>query len=87
MQETGEEDQELLQEGQGLIGNLKQDLEAWQLQRLLSGPYDDHNAVITIQAMPSHQLIVGKAAHSEIYRFTEQNKLLPVADEVTHAKA
>ena len=51
LQETGEEDQELLQEGQGVIANLKQCLEAWQLQRLLSGPYDDHDAVISIQAI------------------------------------
>ena len=50
MQETGEEDQELLQEGQSLVANLKRALEAWQLQRLLSGPYDNHNAVLTIQA-------------------------------------
>tara|TARA_B100000963_G_scaffold137364_1_gene119541 strand:- start:282 stop:1229 length:948 start_codon:yes stop_codon:yes gene_type:complete len=45
-----EEDEEMMRESQiGLI-RLKQNLDKWDLQRLLSGEYDQENAVVSINA-------------------------------------
>ena len=45
-----EPDEEIIRESQiGLI-KLKQNLDKWELQRLLSGEYDQENAVVSINA-------------------------------------
>ncbi len=43
-------DQSLLQEAQSRLLQLSQDLDRWELERLLSGPYDQNDAVLTINA-------------------------------------
>lgn len=45
-----EADDSLLQEAQANISHLQQDLDRWELQRLLSGTYDKNGAVLTINA-------------------------------------
>jgi peptide chain release factor 2 len=45
-----EEDQDLLQEAQDNATDLSHELDQWELQQLLSGPYDQKGAVLTINA-------------------------------------
>ena len=45
-----EEDTALAQEAETNLSQLKQDLEKWELQQLLSGTYDKKGAVLTINA-------------------------------------
>ncbi|MDB9457025.1 peptide chain release factor 2 [Dolichospermum circinale CS-1225] len=45
-----ETDTALLQEAESTIKKLNHDLDQWELQQLLSGPYDDKGAVLTINA-------------------------------------
>ncbi|MFB2879265.1 peptide chain release factor 2 [Floridanema aerugineum] len=45
-----EADTALLTEAQTNLSNLNRELERWELQQLLSGPYDDQGAVLTINA-------------------------------------
>lgn len=45
-----ETDEALLQEAESTITKLNHDLDQWELQQLLSGPYDDKGAVLTINA-------------------------------------
>ena len=45
-----DEDQALLQEAEESILQLGQELDQWELQQLLSGPYDKKGAVLTINA-------------------------------------
>lgn len=45
-----EEDQSLLQEAESNVTQLGRDLDQWELQQLLSGPYDAKGAVLTINA-------------------------------------
>jgi peptide chain release factor 2 len=45
-----EPDEDLLQEANGGLQNLKAELDRWELERLLSGPYDKEGAVISINA-------------------------------------
>lgn len=45
-----EEDEALLQEAQSNITHLGHELDQWELQQLLSGPYDQRGAVLTINA-------------------------------------
>ncbi len=43
-------DTSLFQEAQSRLLQLSQDLDRWELERLLSGPYDQNDAVLTINA-------------------------------------
>jgi len=43
-------DEALLQEAQDNLTHLSRSLDQWELQKLLSGPYDDRGAVLTINA-------------------------------------
>lgn len=45
-----ETDEALLQEAESTITKLNRDLDQWELQQLLSGPYDAEGAVLTISA-------------------------------------
>ena len=45
-----EPDQSLFNEAEATLKALTQDLERWELQRLLSGPYDSQGAILTINA-------------------------------------
>ena len=45
-----EPDEELLGEGYGGLQTLRGDLDRWELERLLSGPYDKEGAVLSINA-------------------------------------
>lgn len=45
-----EADTSLLTEAQTNLNNLNRELERWELQQLLSGPYDNQGAVLTINA-------------------------------------
>jgi peptide chain release factor 2 len=45
-----EADESLLQEAQSNLTDLRRELDQWELQQLLSGPYDDRGAFITINA-------------------------------------
>ncbi|MEA5398959.1 peptide chain release factor 2 [Synechococcus sp. BA-124 BA4] len=45
-----EPDEELLSEANGGLQSLRADLDRWELERLLSGPYDKEGAVISINA-------------------------------------
>ncbi|WP_096680752.1 peptide chain release factor 2 [Nostoc sp. NIES-3756] len=45
-----ETDEALLQEAESTITRLNRDLDQWELQQLLSGPYDAEGAVLTINA-------------------------------------
>lgn len=45
-----EEDEALLQEAQSNVTHLGHELDQWELQQLLSGPYDQRGAVLTINA-------------------------------------
>ncbi|MBD2354092.1 peptide chain release factor 2 [Tolypothrix sp. FACHB-123] len=45
-----ETDESLLQEAESTITTLNHELDQWELQQLLSGPYDDKGAVLTINA-------------------------------------
>ncbi|HEY9738165.1 MAG TPA: peptide chain release factor 2 [Trichocoleus sp.] len=45
-----EADEALLQEAQQNVSTLSHELEQWELQQLLSGPYDKRGAVLTINA-------------------------------------
>ena len=45
-----EADEDLLEEANGGLQSLKADLDRWELERLLSGPYDKGGAVLTINA-------------------------------------
>lgn len=45
-----EADEALLQEAQANVSTLNRELEQWELQQLLAGPYDQHGAVLTINA-------------------------------------
>ena len=45
-----EADEELLGEGYSGLGSLRGELDRWELERLLSGPYDKEGAVLTISA-------------------------------------
>ncbi len=45
-----EQDQEMLAESQAALDQLKLDLDRWDLERLLSGPYDKEGAVLSINA-------------------------------------
>ena len=39
----------MLREGLRMLESLQKALEKWKLQKLLSGPYDDRGAILTIQ--------------------------------------
>ena len=43
-------DEGLFQEAEETLTNLNRELEQWEIQQLLSGPYDKHGAVLTINA-------------------------------------
>ena len=43
-------DESLLQEAETTINKLHQELDRWELQQLLSGPYDEKGAILTINA-------------------------------------
>jgi peptide chain release factor 2 len=43
-------DQSLFEEAQGTVAKLSHELDQWELQQLLSGPYDKKGAVLTINA-------------------------------------
>lgn len=43
-------DEALLQEAQGTVAKLSHELDQWELQQLLSGPYDKRGAVLAINA-------------------------------------
>ena len=45
-----EPDAEILQEAQSGLERLRQDLDRWELERLLSGPYDKEGVVLSINA-------------------------------------
>ncbi|MBH8578412.1 peptide chain release factor 2 [Nostocaceae cyanobacterium CENA369] len=45
-----ETDEALLQEAESTVTKLNRDLDQWELQQLLSGPYDSEGAVLTINA-------------------------------------
>ncbi|MFB2770142.1 peptide chain release factor 2 [Pelatocladus sp. BLCC-F211] len=45
-----ETDEALLQEAETTVTKLNKELDQWELQQLLSGPYDDKGAVLTINA-------------------------------------
>ncbi|MFQ6538433.1 MULTISPECIES: peptide chain release factor 2 [Aphanothece] len=45
-----EADGELLEEANGGLAQLRSELDRWELERLLSGPYDKEGAVLTINA-------------------------------------
>ncbi|NET49533.1 MAG: peptide chain release factor 2 [Merismopedia sp. SIO2A8] len=45
-----EPDDGLLEEAQGTVSLLNRELEQWEVQQLLSGTYDQHGAVLTINA-------------------------------------
>jgi peptide chain release factor 2 len=45
-----EPDEALLHEAHSNLASLSQDLDQWELQQMLAGPYDDHGAVLTINA-------------------------------------
>jgi peptide chain release factor 2 len=45
-----DEDQSLFIEAKANLSQLKKELEYWELQQLLADPYDDHGAVLTINA-------------------------------------
>ncbi|BAY11747.1 peptide chain release factor 2 [Calothrix sp. NIES-2098] len=45
-----ETDEGLLEEAESTITKLNHELDQWELQQLLSGPYDDKGAVLTINA-------------------------------------
>lgn len=45
-----EADEALLQEAQSNLTHLNRELEQWELQQLLSGTYDQHGAILTINA-------------------------------------
>jgi len=45
-----EADEGLLQEAESTVTQLHRDLDQWELQQLLSGPYDSQGAVLTINA-------------------------------------
>ncbi|HLP92201.1 MAG TPA: peptide chain release factor 2 [Nostocaceae cyanobacterium] len=45
-----ETDEALLAEAESTVNKLNQDLDQWELQQLLSGPYDSQGAVLTINA-------------------------------------
>ncbi|PMB45437.1 peptide chain release factor 2 [Fischerella thermalis CCMEE 5201] len=45
-----ETDEALLQEAEATVTKLNRELDQWELQQLLSGPYDDKGAVLTINA-------------------------------------
>nr|WP_199322039.1 MULTISPECIES: peptide chain release factor 2 [Cyanophyceae] len=45
-----EDDESLLQEAHSNVTQLSQELDQWELQQLLSGPYDQKGAVLTINA-------------------------------------
>lgn len=45
-----ETDESLLQEAETNVTNLNRELDQWELQQLLSGPYDDKGAILTINA-------------------------------------
>ncbi|MCP6758200.1 MAG: peptide chain release factor 2 [Fischerella sp. CENA71] len=45
-----ESDEALLQEAETTVTKLNKELDQWELQQLLSGPYDDKGAVLTINA-------------------------------------
>jgi peptide chain release factor 2 len=45
-----ETDEALLQEAQTNVTTLNRELDQWELQQLLSGPYDQHGAIVTITA-------------------------------------
>ena len=43
-------DEEMLAEAQSGLNKLKQELDRWEIERLLSGPYDKEGAVLSINA-------------------------------------
>ncbi|MEO1390208.1 MAG: peptide chain release factor 2 [Cyanobacteria bacterium J06634_6] len=45
-----EEDESLLNEAENTVKQLKRELDQWELQQLLSGPYDKRGAVLSIDA-------------------------------------
>ncbi len=45
-----ETDESLLQEAETTINQLSRELDQWELQQLLSGPYDEKGAILTINA-------------------------------------
>lgn len=45
-----EEDESLRQEAATSVGQLRQDLDLWELQQMLSGPYDQKSAILTLNA-------------------------------------
>ncbi|MDX2273089.1 MAG: peptide chain release factor 2 [Cyanobacteriota bacterium] len=45
-----EADPDLLAEMEQVLGQVARGLDRWELQQLLSGPYDDHGAILTITA-------------------------------------
>ena len=50
----------MLQEGLSAAAELEARLARWQLQRLLGGPYDEGDALISIQARPSLSVFYGQ---------------------------
>jgi peptide chain release factor 2 len=48
LEETG--DESLLPEAEQNVQMLRSELEAWELEQLLSGPYDERGAILTINA-------------------------------------
>jgi len=49
----------MLQEGLSAAAELEARLARWQLQRLLGGPYDEGDALLSIQARPSLSILNG----------------------------
>jgi peptide chain release factor 2 len=45
-----EQDESLCQEAATTVGQLRQDLDLWELQQMLSGPYDQKGAILTLNA-------------------------------------
>ena len=45
-----EADESLRQEAASTVGQLRQDLDQWELQQMLAGPYDQKGAVLTLNA-------------------------------------
>ena len=45
-----EQDESLCQEAATNVGQLRQDLDLWELQQMLSGPYDQKGAILTLNA-------------------------------------
>ena len=49
VQESTEEQKSFIAEGMGILQELTRALAKWKLEKLLSGPYDDRPAILTVQ--------------------------------------